>query len=272
MTAAFRTGEPAWVELCSSAPQRSGAFYSALFGWGCRTEPLRSGDYLLCHDGADDVAGIIDADLLHSGRQHGWITYFAVDDLENALSRAQTLGGTVQLEPRYLPAAGTGATVLDPTGATLGLYQAETRTGVARLNALGTLCWNELATGDPDGSADFYQGLFGFDREERESARGQRYSVLSLEGDPVAGLLAMESAWPNEVPARWMPYFRVADLASSIARVRELGGTSLLGPVPSPYGPLHVVDDPDENPLYLIELTAPLRRDSRIQAPTGDSR
>lgn len=272
MSAPFRSGEPAWVELCTSHPERAEQFYSALFGWRSRTEPLSAGGYLLCQSGEDDVAGIIDAGLLHDGRQHGWITYFAVDDLDQALARAQSLGASVQLEPRYLPAAGSGATVLDPAGATLGLYQAEARSGVAALNALGTLCWNELSTGDPAGSAEFYQGLFGFASEQRESSRGQRYTVLSLDGDPVAGLLALESTWPNEIPARWMPYFRVADLSASVARVHELGGADLLGPVPSPHGPLHVVDDPDENPLYLIELTDTLRRDSRAQAPTGDDR
>ncbi|CAM3265331.1 VOC family protein [Nocardioides dubius] len=272
MSAAFRAGEPAWVELCTRHPERAESFYAALFGWHSRTEPLSAGSYRICQSGADDVAGIIDADLLHDGRRHGWITYFAVDDLEQALARAQSLGGTVQLQPRYLPAAGTGATVLDPAGATLGLYQAEARSGVATLNAPGTLCWNELSTGDPAGSTAFYQGLFGFECEERVSARGQRYTVLSLDGDPVAGLLALESTWPNEIPARWMPYFRVDDLAASVTRVHELSGADLLGPVPSPHGPLHVVEDPDDNPLCLIELTDTLRRDSRADAPTGDPR
>ncbi|WP_110207651.1 VOC family protein [Nocardioides daejeonensis] len=255
----FAPGEPAWVELCTARPDQAEAFFRALMGWTVRREQFGQGAYRICEAGGHDVAGIIDSALLHAGRRHGWITYFAVDDIESAIDRATSLGATVLLEPRHLPAAGTGATIVDPQGAVLGLYEAGARAGVEALNSIGSLCWNEISTGDPAGTAAFYGALFGFTADLLRSSTGQPYSVLKLDGQPVAGLLTLESAWPNELPARWVPYFNVATLADAIDRVVSLGGASVIGPVSSPNGTLHVVHDSEENPLYLIELESSLR-------------
>lgn len=261
MSAVFRAGEPVWVELCTDHPDEAEAFFSSLFGWTTRHEQFGEGSYRICESDGHDVAGIIDAALLHEGRRHGWITYFAVDSIDAAINRATSLGATVLLEPRHLPAAGTSATVVDPHGAVLGLYEAGARAGVQALNSIGSLCWNEISTGDPAGTAAFYGALFGFSAEQLRSSRGQPYSLLKLDDQPVAGLLSLDSTWPNEIPARWVPYFNVASLADSVERVTSLGGATVLGPVPSPNGPLHVVHDSEENPLYLIELETSLRTD-----------
>lgn len=273
MSATFRSGEPVWVELCTAYPDQAEAFFEGLFGWQARHESLENGTYCICESSGRDVAGICDASLLHEGRRHGWITYFAVDDMDRAIARGEALGATVLLDPRHLPAAGTGATMRDPHGAAFGLYQAGARQGVQALNSVGSLCWNEISTGNPTESASFYRELLGFSVEHQRSAMGQPYSLLKLDDQPVAGLLSLESAWPNVMPARWVPYFSVASLRDAVDRVAELGGYSLLGPVASPNGSLNVVRDAEENSLYLIELEATLRRDllpHRRQVNTND--
>lgn len=259
VTTPFSPGEPVWVELCTARPDEAEAFFRDLMGWTVRSEQLGQGSYRICEVDGRDVAGIVDTALLHAGRRHGWITYFAVDEMEAAFSRAVSLGATVLLEPRLLPNAGTGATVLDPHGAVLGLYEADARAGAESLNSIGSMCWNEISSGDPAGTAAFYGALFGFTTDQLRSTMGQPYSVLKLDGHPVAGLLTMDSSWPNELPARWVPYFNVASLDAAVEQVINLGGAPMLGPVASPNGPLHVVHDSEENPLYLIELESSLR-------------
>lgn len=267
MTERFRAGEPAWIELCSEHPERAESFYADLLGWRIRHERLGAGTYRMCSVDGQDVAGIAGSELLHDGRPHGWITYFAVDDVEASLARALELGAEVAAPPRYLPAAGTGCVLIDPQGAVVGMYHGESRAGVETANTLGSLCWTELSTGEPAASVDFYRGLFGYRAEHRASATGSRYSVLTLDGAPVAGILELESEWPNVLPARWTPYLAVSDLPSSVDRVHELGGSQVIGPVASANGPFHVVRDAEGHAFDLIELESGLWISPRLAPP-----
>ncbi|GAA3941002.1 VOC family protein [Actinomadura viridis] len=257
----FRPGEAAWVELCTPDPEAAEEFYGALLGWSVRHERLGGSTYRMCTVGGRDVAGISDA-ALHGGRPRGWLTYFAVDDVGAAAREAVGLGGELVTAPRYLPAAGTGATVVDPYGAAFGLYQGEARAGVQLLNLPGALCWNELDTGEPEGSVAYYRSLFGYGTESRDDTpTGRPYTVLTLGDVPVAGVLELDSAWPNVVPSRWITYFAVTSLDTAVARAVELGGTATVGPVDGPHGPLHLVKDPGGHTVCLIRLEDGLRPD-----------
>ncbi|MGB0099011.1 MAG: VOC family protein [Nocardioides sp.] len=250
----FRVGEPAWIELCSAQPASAEQFYAELLGWTVRHERLGAGTYRMCSVDDHDVAGITAAEVLRGERSHGWITYFAVDDVDASLDRALQLGAETVTAPRYLPAAGTGCTLVDPQGAVFGMYHGDARAGVETANTPGSLCWTELSTGEPRASVEFYRGLFGYAAEHRDSVTGSRYSMLTLDGSPVAGILELESEWPNVLPARWAPYLAVADLSRAVDQVHALGGSQVLGPVSSPHGVFHVVRDAEGHALDLIQL------------------
>jgi hypothetical protein len=134
----FRAGEAVWVELCTIEPEAAEEFYGALLGWSVRHERLGRSTYRMCSVDGRDVAGISDG-LLHAGRPRGWLTYFAIDDIDAAVNEAVVLGGDLVTAPRHLPAAGTGATMIDPFGAAFGLYQGDVRAGVQMLNLPGAL-------------------------------------------------------------------------------------------------------------------------------------
>ncbi|MET7397323.1 VOC family protein [Dactylosporangium sp. NPDC005572] len=262
MSGRFRAGEAVWIELCTPDPARAEDFYRALLGWSVRHEQLGSTTYRMCSVGGRDVAGISDATGLHGGRPRGWITYFAVDDIERSAQLAVTLGGELVTPPRYLPAAGSGAAVIDPFGAAFGLYQGESRAGVEVLNAVGALCWNELDTGEPAASVDYYRALFGYTTQQRDDSPTARpYTVLMLGDVPVAGVLELDNEWPNLIPSKWITYFTVADLDDALARVTALGGQPTVGPVDTPHGRLHLVKDPGGHTLCLIQLEGGLRHD-----------
>ncbi|MBM9461175.1 VOC family protein [Nocardioides sp. zg-536] len=267
MNATFAPGEPVWVELSCTDPAAAEAFYADLLGWEVRHEQLGDSVYRMCSLDGRDVAGISEAGM-HGGRPHGWITYFAVDDIEQATRTARSLGGEVLTPPRHLPAAGHGASVLDPHGAVLGLYQGVARAGVEALNGRGALCWNELDTGEPEQSLAFYGALFGFASQLHTSATGRPYRVLTIEDRPVAGLLELESTWPNLLPSKWITYFGVDSLEQAVDRAVALGGTAGRGPLASPYGRLHLVRDSGGHSLCLIELEADLRPAHPSTKPT----
>ncbi|RIV40546.1 VOC family protein [Micromonospora radicis] len=260
MSQRFRPGEAVWVELCTPRPEQAEDFYRVLFGWTVRTERLGTTTYRMCSLQGRDVAGISDAAGLHGGRPRGWIAYFAVEDIHRSAAQAVALGGELVTPPRYLPAAGTGAVVIDPFGAAFGLYQGESRAGVQVLNSDGALCWNELDTGEPERSVAYYRTLFGYTIRERDDGPTARpYTLLMLGDVPVAGVLELDNDWPNLIPAKWITYFAVADLDDALATVCALGGTPTIGPVGSPYGRLHLVKDPGGHTLCLIQLEGGLR-------------
>ena len=260
MTEAFQAGEAVWVELCTIDPQQAEEFYTALLGWTVRHEQLGATTYRMCSVDGHDVAGISDAAGLHGGRPRGWIAYFAVDDVARSADQAVTLGGELVTPPRYLPAAGTGAVVVDPFGAAFGLYQGESRAGVQTLNTVGALCWNELDTGEPQRSVAYYQHLFGYTTQQRDdSPTAHPYTVLMLADVPVAGVLELDNEWPNIIPSKWITYFNVGSLDEALTRVSDLGGMPTVGPVDSPHGRLHLVKDPGGHTLCLVQLEGGLR-------------
>ncbi|SEG86358.1 hypothetical protein SAMN04489712_11961 [Thermomonospora echinospora] len=257
----FRPGEAVWVELCTPRPEKAEDFYRALLGWSVRHERLGDSTYRMCSVDGRDVAGISEG-ALHGGRPRGWLTYFAIDDVHGAAHKAAALGGELVTAPWYLPAAGTGATVIDPFGAAFGLYQGEARAGVQMLNLPGALCWNELNTGEPQKSVSYYQSLFQYGTESRsDTPTGQPYTVLTLGDVPVAGVLELDNKWPNLVPSKWLPYFSVTSLDEAVARTSELGGVPTVGPIDGPNGRLHLVKDPGGHTVCLIQLENGLRPD-----------
>lgn len=269
MTTGFAAGEPAWIELSTDDPSAAVDFYADLFGWTVRDEDLDGGQYHICSLEGRDVAGIVDAELLHQNRSLGWLTYFATRDVHATIQRAGELHAATVVPPRLLPHAGTAAVAVDPFGAAFGLFQAGPRAGVQQLNRAGSLCWNELATGEPEQCLDFYRALFDFGTHREHSPTGRPYTVLTVDDLPVAGMLELESVWPNVVPARWLPYLGVDSAAQAAEQVTALGGTPTIGPLETPHGTLHVVRDPGGFALSLIELRADLRSAAVLPTDPG---
>jgi predicted enzyme related to lactoylglutathione lyase len=95
-------------------------------------------------------------------------------------------------------------------------------------HAPGTPSWVDLASPDPDASARFYGGLFGWDAPEAgpvEETGG--YRMLRREGKNVAGLGPTQA--PDQ-PAMWTTYVSTDDAEAVAAKVREAGGQVVMEP------------------------------------------
>ncbi len=91
----------------------------------------------------------------------------------------------------------------------------------------GTPCWVDLASSDLPASASFYSSLFGWDAEDQGPEAGH-YHMMELGGLPVAGAgpIMMEGQ-----PPAWMTFISVEDADTSIAKVKEAGGTVFVEPM-----------------------------------------
>ena len=94
--------------------------------------------------------------------------------------------------------------------------------------APGTPSWADNASADPEGAAQFYSQLFGWDTEDVMPPEADgRYFMARLRGKDVAAL----GSQPMEgVPALWNTYVTVDDVEATAEKVKDAGGTVMMEP------------------------------------------
>jgi predicted enzyme related to lactoylglutathione lyase len=111
-------GAPVWHELHTRHFRASVLFYETVFGW--RTSVLSDTDefrFTTASFDGDELAGIFDAmNTIGEDTPASWEVYFGVNDVDQTLALAETLGATV-LEGAEDSPYGRLAALTDPTGA-----------------------------------------------------------------------------------------------------------------------------------------------------------
>ena len=133
---------------------------------------------------------------------------------------------------------GIVAVLQDPQGAFVMLWQPGETIGAELVNAPGALVWNELQSPDIDASVSFYSELFGWKVEEFPTE--ERYLGILNDG---AGNGGIRDLTPPS-PPNWLTYFGTPDIDEGIAKVGELGGIVLAGPIDIQMAKIAVVADP----------------------------
>ena len=238
----YTPGTFCWAELATSDQQAAKVFYGTLFGWGADDRPVGDGVfYSMQLIGDKPVAAI--ALQPQQQREAGvpplWNSYVSVQDADAVAARAKELGADVHAPPFDVMTAGRMAVIQDPQGAYFMLWQARDHIGASLVNTPGALVWNELQSPDLDASAAFYSELFGWKVADFEGM-AERYMGIDNAGRHNGGMRAL--APPT--PPSWLVYFGVEDLDASLAKLDELGGMKLAGPIDITMAKLAVVADP----------------------------
>ena len=103
-----------WHELMSRDPDASEGFYETVTGVEVQRVAEALGDYRLLLVDGRPVAGMTgpraESTTWPSGGPEGhWVPYFGTDDVEAAVARAKSCGGTVLVEPVDIPGWGRGS-------------------------------------------------------------------------------------------------------------------------------------------------------------------
>lgn len=113
-----------WTELMTRDIEAAKAYYGAVCGWTWDSMPMgEGGDYHLAMRQGRPVAGAMDMSgmaQMENVPPH-WFSYFAVDDVDAAVTATVAAGGKVIREPFEVPGTGRIAILEDPTGAAMGL-------------------------------------------------------------------------------------------------------------------------------------------------------
>ena len=248
-TATPGVGRFVWHDLMSTDPAAAIAFYGALFGWTTRAMPMGDGwDYVVLRAGEEELGGIVPLDARHGIPSH-WIGYATVPSVDAACEAAARLGGKACVPATDIPNIGRFAVIEDPTGAIIspfwgpGALEAPEREGAP---PLGVFVWDELMSSDPEASAAFHSGIFGWRYEPMDMGPMGTYWLAQRGEIQAAGMMKLPvEAQADGARPHWLSYVHVADVDASAARAVELGATQLVAPADIPgIGRFAVLMDP----------------------------
>lgn len=239
----YAPGTPCWVDLAT--PDMAGAerFYGELLGWEIPELPdsAEMGGYRRAKKDGKDVAGVMP--LMQEGQPPAWSTYISVDDADAIARAIQETGGTMIAEPMAVSSYGRLALFTDPEGAFFGIWEPADFAGSELVNEKGAVGWNELESRDPERAKEFYGAVFGWEFEDHDMGE-MTYTEWQIDGKAVGGMANIKGRVPDEVPAHWMAYFGSVDTDEAAAKIKELGGQVMFGPIDIPAGRFAMATDP----------------------------
>jgi predicted enzyme related to lactoylglutathione lyase len=250
----YLPGTPSWVDIGTDV-EPAKAFYTGLFGWSAMDAgpPEETGGYGFFMKDGKLVAG-------YGPQQNpgppAWSTYVSVADADAIVGKVQAAGGTVVVPPMDVMTAGRMAVFQDQQGAFFSVWQPGEHKGAQLVNDPGSFSWNELNTRDLEGSKRFYSAVFGWEPVTHGEGQGA-YTEWQLGGTSIGGMMEMPPMVPAQVPPHWLVYFSVDDTDATIARVEELGGKVMVGPMDVEPGRLAVVTDPQGGAFAVIRVNQP---------------
>jgi uncharacterized protein len=209
-----------WVGLLTSDIDSATSFYGDLFGWEA-VDGDASGYAIFRLDG-EDVALVYEiTDTQRSlGATPNWASFVSIADVVLTAACAAELGGAVAIPPYDAAGAGRIAVIQDPAGARLSLWEPRAHPGPRRTGAIGTCCWNELATPDLGRARRFYSDLFGWRIVLGDDGGATIRTAHLVEG----GMRGLAEDAIRDEPTRWLPYFAAESLAggpAALLRDRE---------------------------------------------------
>lgn len=239
----YTPGTFCWTDLTTTDQPAAKEFYTGLFGWEAEDMPVGEGvSYTMMRLDGKDVAAISPQPQMQRemGAPPTWNSYVSVESADASVDRAKELGATVHAPAFDVMEAGRMAVIQDPQGAFFMVWQKGRHFGAELVNASGALVWNELASPDLDASSAFYGDLFGWKCSQFEQSPGPYLSIKNGEANN-GGIRPLA---PPGTPPHWLVYFGVEDIDSGLAKVQELGGTKIDGPIDIQIAKIAIVQDP----------------------------
>jgi predicted enzyme related to lactoylglutathione lyase len=223
-----RVGAVFSADIAVPEHERELRFYSRVLSTG--EHPLWREEDLMNNLGMPIIGlGARSAEYAHLPLQ--WMPHIQVADVAASVQRALDLGGSVLMHDKDNDGISQWAVLLDPNGAAFGIIPivpAEAIAPASREAApMGRISWLDLTVSNASATSDFYRQVVGWSVQNVEIEDGGEhyadYNMLGDDGSPAAGVCHARGVNVG-LPAAWMIYLPVGDLAESLRRVQEEGG------------------------------------------------
>ena len=259
----YAHGTFCWVDLMAHDMAGAKDFYCQLFDWTALEQDTQGGPpYAIFRHGEHQVAGMggMPDEMKNQGTPPLWNSYVNVDDIDAICGQVAELGGTVTMPVMDVLDAGRMASIADPTGASVMLWQKGNHYGASLVNDVGAFCWNELATRDLAKAKSFFSDLFGWEYELNENSPSTYFVIKNphqREGNQMnGGIIEMNEQW-GDSPPHWVVYFTVADADAACSKIKELGGGVHVPAFDVDIGRIAVVSDPQGATFSVIQMSVP---------------
>ncbi|WP_102159803.1 VOC family protein [Zhihengliuella halotolerans] len=245
------TGNPVWIDIYFPDPEPCETFYGTLFGWTFEDQGPELGNYRMIRSADGRIIGGASPGMPdNEDVPTDWTVHLSTDDLAKAVNRTTASGGRILFDPMQIGELGRVAIVAAPSGASLGIWQAESFDGFEQPLTDGTPVWFEEMSTSFEADRDFYASVFGWENQMMEG--GLAYATNWPQDAATAGLCDASEIFPSGTEPYWRIYFQVADVDAAMEQVTTLGGTVLDGADDSPFGRLATVADPHGNAFQII--------------------
>lgn len=252
----YAQGTPCWADLQTTDQGGAKAFYGTLFGWTFDDRPMPQGPiYAMGQIDGANVAAIAPQtpEMVAQGLPPTWNVYLAVDDVDASTAKVTQAGGMVAMEPFDVTDAGRMSFVADPSGAFVGLWQADRHVGSELTNEPGTITWHELVTTDAQAALPFYRKVIGLESEVVPYGPEYSYTMFVVDGRQVGGSTGPQA---EGTPNHWNVWFATADADVTAATATELGGVVVVAPMDMPVGRMCVIRDPQGEIINVLQPNA----------------
>lgn len=234
-----KIGRNVWFDLMTPDMEASKRFYTETIGW--RTENWKDADpkmpYTMWMAGETMIGGLMP--LPEEAKQMGvppmWIAYTTVTDVDEAVKKIISLGGSLNMPAFDVPKVGRMAYVADPQGAAFAVFAPVGEDMPApNREQPGIFSWSELNTHDADAAWGFYQKLFGWtEKGSMDMGPDGKYQMFQDPSGTTFGGMS-NVATKMKVPPHWLHYVTVDDIDAAITRITNKGGKVMNGPMDIP--------------------------------------
>jgi predicted enzyme related to lactoylglutathione lyase len=225
-----------WYELMTQDVAAAKAFYGQVVGWTMGSMPGPNMNYTILQAAQTGVGGIMPmpAHLIEADVPDHWVGYVHADDVDAAVAKIQSLGGSVHVPPTDIPDVGRFAVLADPQGAIFQLLKPNQAGERVPSADPGHITWHELHTTDWEKAFDFYSSMFGWEKgRAMDMGPMGTYQLFTLKGADTGAMFNSPVATHRRF---WLYYFNVDDIEAAGKRIVDGGGTIMHGPAPVPGG------------------------------------
>lgn len=227
-------GQFIWYDLITPDPDGAVKFYSSLIGWGTQVwnapEP-----YTMWENKGVPLGGVVKTRTGMGDYPH-WLPYVAVDDVDKTASLATSLGAKITSGPKDIPGSGRYAIIQDPQGASIAIFKSASAADVPAFNpGTGNMSWHELTTDDHNSAFQFYNRIFGWNRNGEFDMGSMGMYQMYGKGDTMYGGM-MNKPPEMKMPSNWVSYIMIDDVNKVIEHAKQLGARLMHGPAEVPGG------------------------------------
>jgi predicted enzyme related to lactoylglutathione lyase len=228
-------GDFVWYELMTSDVQAAKDFYAKVVGWTIQDSGMPGGTYLAAHVGDRPVGGLMGFPPDVTGVPPCWSGYVLAKDVDGTAERIKQAGGAIHRAPDDIPGVGRFAVVADAQGAVFMLFRGDGEPAPdLPYMTPGTTGWHELHARDGAAAFAFYEGLFGWKKDQAlDMGPMGTYQLFATSGEMAVGGMLTEANAPMPY---WLYYFAVEDIDAALARATDCGAKVVVPPTEVPGG------------------------------------